>query len=56
MGFTDSTPALAHGYYNPESYREVKIFAQAEHEPAGWQLAGKLALGRLLATPSKLAA
>lgn len=51
MGFNDSNPALARGYYNPESYREVKIFAQAEHEVAGWQLAGKLALGRLVETP-----
>lgn len=51
MGFNDSNALLARGYYNPESYREVKLFAHIEHEVAGWQLAGKLALGRLQETP-----
>ena len=51
MGFNDSDPTIARGYYNPERYRELKLFAQAEHETAGWILGGRLALGRLWETP-----
>lgn len=51
MGFRDSDPDIARGYYNPERYRELKAFARAEHEAAGWLLEGRLALGRLWETP-----
>lgn len=51
MGFNDSDPTIARGYYNPERYRELKVFARAEHETAGWLLGARLALGRLNETP-----
>lgn len=51
MGFNDSDPSVARGYYNPGRYRELNAFAHAEHETAGWLLGGKLALGRLAETP-----
>lgn len=51
MGFNDSDAAIARGYYNPARYREVKAYARAEHEAAGWLLGAKLALGRLDETP-----
>lgn len=51
MGFNDSDPTIARGYYNPERYREFKVFARAEHETAGWRLGAKLALGQLDETP-----
>lgn len=51
MGFKDSDPSIARGYYNPERYREFKLLARAEHEVAGWLLEARLALGRLWETP-----
>jgi tetratricopeptide (TPR) repeat protein len=51
MGFRDSDPTIARGYYNPERYREFKMFARAEHEAAGWLLEARLALGKLWETP-----
>lgn len=51
MGFDDSDPAIARGYYNPERYRELKLLARAEHEAGKWLLEGRLALGRLWETP-----
>jgi len=51
MGFNDSDPTIARGYYNPARYREAKAFARAEHEAAGWLLGAKFALGRLSETP-----
>lgn len=51
MGFNDSDPTIARGYYNPARYREVKAFVRAEHEAAGWLLGAKLTLGRLDETP-----
>lgn len=51
MGFSDSDPAIARGYYNPEHYREFKTFARAEYETAGWLLEARLALGELAETP-----
>jgi tetratricopeptide (TPR) repeat protein len=51
MGFNDSNPTIYRGYYNPARYREIKVFARAEHEAAGWLLGAKLALGALSETP-----
>ncbi len=51
MGFNDSDPTIYRGYYNPARYREIKVFARAEHETAGWLLGAKLALGELSETP-----
>jgi tetratricopeptide (TPR) repeat protein len=51
MGFHDSDPTIARGYYNPDRYREFKAFARAEHQAAGWLLGAKLALGQLVETP-----
>lgn len=51
MGFDDSKPEIDRGYYNPERYREWKVFGRAEHEAAGWLLEARLALGRLTETP-----
>lgn len=51
MQFSDSDPAIARGYYNPETYREAKIFAHLEHRVQGWLLGARLALGRLSETP-----
>jgi Flp pilus assembly protein TadD len=51
MGFRDSDPTVARGYYNPERYREFKALARAEHEIAGWLLEGRVALGKLWETP-----
>lgn len=51
MRFTDSDPTISRGYYNPDTYREAKAFAQAEHRMGGWLLAGRLALGRLSERP-----
>ena len=51
MGFNDSDPTIYRGYYNPARYREIKVFARAEHEAAGWLLGAKLALGELSETP-----
>lgn len=57
MGFKDSDPSIDasgiddRGYYNPERYREFKLFAHAEHESAGWLLEARLALGKLWETP-----
>ncbi len=51
MGFSNSDPAIARGYYNPERYREFKLQARAEHETAGWLLDARLALGKLWETP-----
>ncbi len=51
MGFNDSDPSIYRGYYNPARYREIKAYAHAEHETAGWLLGAKLALGQLKETP-----
>lgn len=57
MSFNDSDPSIEapgigdRGYYNPERYRELKLFAHAEHEAAGWLLEARLALGKLWETP-----
>lgn len=51
MGFSNSDPAIARGYYNPERYREFKLQARAEYETAGWLLDARLALGKLWETP-----
>jgi tetratricopeptide (TPR) repeat protein len=51
MGFRDSDPAIDRGYYNPETYRELKALARVEHEAAGWLLEARLALGMLWETP-----
>jgi len=51
MGFNDSDPTIARGYYNPERYRELKMLARAEQEAAGWLLEARLALGKLWETP-----
>lgn len=57
MDFTDSarsrdtTGADGRGYYNPHRYRELKAFARAEYETAGWLLEARLALGKLWETP-----
>ena len=51
MGFSNSDPAIARGYYNPEHYRELKLQARAEQEAAGWLLEARLALGKLWETP-----
>lgn len=51
MGFSNSDPAIARGYYNPERYRELKLQARAEHETAGWLMEARLALGKLWETP-----
>ncbi len=57
MGFADSarsrdaTGTDNRGYYNPHRYRELKAFARAEHETAGWLLEARLALGKLWETP-----
>lgn len=51
MGFRDSDPSIARGYYNPERYREFKVFTHAEYQSAGWLLGAKLALGQLVETP-----
>jgi len=51
MGFNNSDPTIARGYYNPERYRELKMLARAEQETAGWLLEARLALGELWETP-----
>ena len=51
MGFNDSDPAIDRGYYNPETYRELKALARVEHEAYGWLLEARLALGMLWETP-----
>jgi tetratricopeptide (TPR) repeat protein len=51
MGFNDSDPAIDRGYYNPETYRELKALARVEHETHGWLLEGRLALGMLWESP-----
>lgn len=51
MGFSNSNPAIARGYYNPERYRELKLQARAEQKAAGWLLEARLALGKLWETP-----
>jgi tetratricopeptide (TPR) repeat protein len=51
MGFNDSDPEIDRGYYNPARYREFKLQARAEHAVAGWQVDGRLALGKLWETP-----
>lgn len=51
MGFDDSRPEIARGYYNPERYRELKMIGRVEHEAAGWLLDARLALGQLWETP-----
>jgi len=51
MGFNDSVPDIDRGYYNPETYRELKALARVEHEAYGWLLEARLALGKLWETP-----
>lgn len=51
MGFRDSDPTVARGYYNPERYREFKALVRGEHQAAGWLLEARLALGKLWETP-----
>jgi hypothetical protein len=36
MGFNDSDPDIDRGYYNPETYRELKALVRVEHEACGW--------------------
>jgi tetratricopeptide (TPR) repeat protein len=51
MGFNDSDPDIDRGYYNPETYRELKALARVEHEAYGWLLEARLAFGKLWETP-----
>ncbi len=51
MGFRDSDPTVARGYYNPKRYGEFKALVRGEHQAAGWLLNARLALGKLWETP-----
>jgi tetratricopeptide (TPR) repeat protein len=53
IAFDDSRPEIDRGYYNPETYREVRLLSRLEVERDGWLLEARLEPGWLWEEPGE---